>query len=212
MRPNRLLIHRARRSGGLSLIVVLLILVVVSILGVGATQYALLGERSSRYDRDYQLAWQGADSALADGEAEIFGQGTGANTRPTMFTAAKAGEFVAGCGTTAANRGLCAATAAGSEPAWLTVDFTATGNDAPTAALGSYTGQTYQASTTGIAPARVPRYIIETVDGSQLQLPGSNAKLNEENTSTPLVYRVTASGFGPNVQTQVVLQALYRKE
>lgn len=206
--------HAPRRVTGLSLIVVLLILVVVSILGISATQYALQAERASRYDRDYQVGWQSAESALIDAEAEIFGQVPASVTtrRTSLFTAARTADFAQNCAATATLRGLCAATPDGDRPAWLTVDFTDTSSTAKTVAFGTYTGRTYQGSGTGIAPAQLPRYVIELVDASQLQLPGTNAKLNEDNTSTPLVYRVTASGFGPKVQTQVVLQALIRKE
>lgn len=208
--PHRLTRHGTTR--GLSLIVVLLILVVVSILGISATQYALLGERASRYDRDYQVGWQSAESALIDAEAEIFGQVSGTNTRTALFNSLRAADFVADCGNNATLRGLCSATANGERPSWLEVDFTNTSASARTVAFGTYTGRSYQSTATGISPAQLPRYVIELVDASQLQLPGTNAKLNEENTSTPLVYRVTASGFGPKVQTQVVLQALIRKE
>jgi len=49
-----------RRQTGASLIMVMLILIVVSILGVGAAQIALMSERSARNDRDMQIAWQSA--------------------------------------------------------------------------------------------------------------------------------------------------------
>ena len=58
----------SRRQCGLSLIVVMLILVVVTILGIGGAQIALLGERSTRYDRDYLIATQAAEAALMSRE------------------------------------------------------------------------------------------------------------------------------------------------
>jgi Tfp pilus assembly protein PilX len=54
----------------------LLLLVIVSILGVGAAQIATMGERSARNDRDMQVAWQSAEAALMDAEFDIHGPGT----------------------------------------------------------------------------------------------------------------------------------------
>lgn len=65
--------QQARRSRGVSLIVVLLILVVVSILGVSGIQVAMMGERGTRNDRDQQIAWQAAEAALMDAEFDIEG-------------------------------------------------------------------------------------------------------------------------------------------
>ena len=58
---------------GVTLIVVLILLVVVTVLGIGGARIALLGERSTRYDRDSQLAWQAAEAALIDAEYDIGG-------------------------------------------------------------------------------------------------------------------------------------------
>lgn len=58
---------------GLSLIVVMLILIVVSILGVGGIQISMMGERSTRNERDMQVAWQGAEAGLIDAEFDIEG-------------------------------------------------------------------------------------------------------------------------------------------
>lgn len=49
------------RYQGFSLVTVMIILVVVSLLGVAASQMVLLGERSARYDRDWQIAFQAAE-------------------------------------------------------------------------------------------------------------------------------------------------------
>ena len=53
---------------GFSLIVVLIILVIVSMLGVAASQLVLQSERSARFDRDWQVAFQAAEAALMDAE------------------------------------------------------------------------------------------------------------------------------------------------
>ena len=62
---------RPSAQRGVTLIVVLLILVVVTVLGIGGAQIALLGERSTRYDRDYLVATQAAEAALMDAEQDI---------------------------------------------------------------------------------------------------------------------------------------------
>ena len=71
----------ARRSRGVSLIVVLLILVVVSILGVSGIQLAMMGERGTRNDRDQQIAWQAAEAALMDAEFDIEGLPASSTTK-----------------------------------------------------------------------------------------------------------------------------------
>ncbi len=75
---------RAEREYGASLIMVMLILVVVSLLGVSAVQVSILGERSARNDRDYQIAFQAAEAALLDAEIDMNGPGT-APRKDTIF-------------------------------------------------------------------------------------------------------------------------------
>ena len=70
----RVLTMRTRlhhQQSGMSLIMVLLILVVVSLLGVGGAQIALMSERGARNDRDLQMAWQAAEAGLIDAENDI---------------------------------------------------------------------------------------------------------------------------------------------
>ncbi|MBS0318586.1 MAG: pilus assembly protein PilX, partial [Proteobacteria bacterium] len=68
---------------GASLLVVLLILMVVTVLGLGSAQIAMMGERGARNDRDLQVAWQAADAALLDAEADMMG--SGGTTRGALF-------------------------------------------------------------------------------------------------------------------------------
>ena len=71
---------------GLSLIVVMLILIVVSVLGVGGIQISMMGERSTRNERDMQVAWQGAEAGLIDAEFDIEGLPVAStNKRNTIF-------------------------------------------------------------------------------------------------------------------------------
>jgi type IV pilus assembly protein PilX len=190
------------RMGGFSMIIVLIILSILSLLGVAATQMTLLTERSSRYDRDWQIAYQSAEAALLDAEFDIRGPNTSAAKRLTSFTSTGLLGFTEGCGT-GADRGLCIPAAAGKE-VWYTVDFTDTDTaTAKTAAFGEFTGRTLDYGSTGVRPSRSPRYIIEAVPDRS---PGGSAGVQR------YLYRVTAMGFGPRDDTQAVLQMYFRKE
>ena len=197
--------HIAQR--GVSLIVVLLILVIVSILGVGGAQIAMMAERGSRNDRDMQVAWQAAESALMDAEFDIHGPNTSTTKRQSTFTDMHStNAFVIGCGSGTTDRGLCALSETG-QPAWLAVDLAASGSGAKSAAFGDFTGRAFAASPTGtlvgIQPAQAPRYIIEPIqDPAERNL----------SVTAPIkyVYRVTAMGFGPRTDIRAVSQIIYR--
>jgi type IV pilus assembly protein PilX len=190
---------------GVTLIIVLLILVVVTILGIGGAQIALLGERSTRYDRDYLIATQAAEAALMDAEFDIRGPNSSASSRVAQFTQTNTGVFVPGCGSDAATRGLCEAPGDGVKPVWATVDFLDETSAARTVSFGTYTGRAleFSAGAGGIRPERMPRYIIEVVDDKS---PGGDA------SNPPKMYRVTSIGFGPRTDIQVVMQITFRKE
>jgi type IV pilus assembly protein PilX len=195
------------RQNGASLIVVMLILVVVSLLGVGSAQIALMSERGARNDRDQQVAWQAAEAALIDAEIDMIAPPPApippATTsafaaRKALFDSKTESGFAVGCGTSGNSIGLCDITVSG-KPAWLTADFTSTASSAPTTAFGTFTGRTFAAGGAGIQPARAPRYIIELVP-DPLGTP----------SDPTYMYRVTAMGFGPRAEVQAVVQMLYR--
>ena len=198
---NRALSSPAVAQRGVSLIVVMLILIIVSVLGVGGAQIALMSERGARNDRDIQVAWQSAESALMDAEFDIHGPGS---SRQATFASANANAFVAGCGDDTTSRGLCTLAQTG-KPAWLTVNFKDASANARSAAVGEFTGRSFasddRATAIGAQPARRPRYIIEPIPD-----PG-NRDLSAPAT---FVYRVTAMGFGPREDIQAVSQIIYR--
>lgn len=185
---------RALTQRGASLIMVLLILVVVSLLGVGGAQIALMSERGARNDRDMQVAWQAADAALTDAEFDMLNS----TTRKVIFDGKSSDKFVAGCGA-GVSLGLCEKTSA-TKPAWLTVDFTDTGSSATTVPFGEFTSRTFAAGGVGIQPAQAPRYMVELV-------PDPVRDLGKPAT---WIYRVTAMGFGPRTDIQAVVQMIYR--
>ena len=195
-----------RRNSGVTLIVVLLILVVVSILGVSGIQISMMGERGTRNDRDQQVAWQAAEAALMDAEFDIEGlPASSASKRNTIFNSKGLQSdqvFIQDCGNSGKSVGLCNLNLTG-KPAWLTVDFTATGATAPTVQFGTFTDRTFPAGSKGVQPVRAPRYVIEPIPDPQF------SRTKAQNLR-PNVYRVTAMGFGPNAETQAVVQMTYR--
>ena len=181
-----------RKQRGASLIMVMMILIIVSLLGISGAQIALMSERGARNDRDMQVAWQAAEAALADAEFDMTNNSA---SRKALFDGKNRTAFVEGCGTSSSSVGLCDVTVSG-KPAWLTVDFTATGSSAPTTAFGTFSGKTFKTGSVGIQPVKLPRYIIEIVE--------------DPLDKRSLVYRVTAMGFVPRADIQAVLQMIYR--
>lgn len=220
------------RQRGVSLIVVLMLLVIVSLLGVASMQIVMMGERAARSDRDMQLAWQGAEAALVDAEIELKGPNSFSNSR-TPAILVQAPVISTGCNATGAWRGFCAPTSGVNYargalqgkpvPSWLTVDFTDTSNNAPTVALGAFTGRIYnnadQALGKGIQPALAPRYVIEDITASDPGCPSCGMTTSVYKSSSGdadakdavgRLYRVTGMGFGPRSDIQAVLQTVYR--
>ena len=196
--PSHLCSAKVRQrvgESGASLVLVLLILVVVSILGVGAAQISLMAERGSRNDRDKQVAWSAAEAALLDAQSEIL---SSTSIRYALFDGTNISQFVDGCGTSGNSQGLCAVST-GSKPAWLTVDFTDTSSSAATAYYGQFTGRSFAVGNTGLSPSQKPRYIIELVR----LMSGSQSDFS-------YAYRITAMGFGPRTETQSVMQIVYQ--
>ena len=194
------------KQSGASLIMVMIILTIVSMIGIAGIQISTMSERGARNDRDYQIAWQSAEAGLMDAENDLFGPGT--STRRGLFgPTTNLSAFVDFCGTSGNSRGLCTVAITG-KPAWVTASFTATGNSAPTAEYGEFTGRSFTAGGTGIQPARKPRYVIEPIEDSS-GIGSTGRKLGTEDPK--YVFRVTAMGFGPRTDIQAVVQMIYRQ-
>lgn len=187
------------RQHGVTLILVLIILVVVSLLGVGGAQIALMSERGARNDRDQQLAWQAAEEGLIDAENDLS---KSTSKRRASLDGKSLVDFPAtGCGTADNSRGLCAAVSAG-KPNWLLVDFESTSTTPPFTVFGTFTtNANFASGANGVQPVQPPRYVIEPI----LAQTGDKSTPDQE-----VVYRVTAIGFGPRKEIQSVVQMLYR--
>ena len=226
IKPRHLPHHAVGTQRGASLIIVMLILIVVSILGVGGAQIALMAERGARNDRDMQVAWQAAEAALVDAELDLTSAAPNASSpaRGALFGMTRVGtparnvqadkvdvnNFVADCGSASAvgtgglsTFGLCSLPVTG-KPAWLTVNFETTGSGAQTVPFGQFTGRSFASGSTGAQPARAPRYIIEAIRDE-----GASSR-DKASSDIKYVYRVTAMGFGPRDDIQAVMQMIYR--
>lgn len=203
------------RQSGASLIVSLLMLIVISVLGISLANLSLQGEKASRSDRDRQIALQAAEAALKDAELDIDPQGAvSANSRGDSFDTTSILTFVDGCGAGSGNQyqGMCLPSTSG-QPVWQTIDLTDTSTNSVSVTFGKFTGQTMVVGK-GAFPTQFPRYIIEAVpdvDIAGIADMGQAENPNAGNTAKKYIYRITAIGFGSNVNTQVVLQSFYRK-
>ncbi|MBC3871285.1 pilus assembly PilX family protein [Undibacterium oligocarboniphilum] len=193
-----------QRQKGISLVVSLLMLIVVLVLSMSLTTISLQGEKASRNDRDRQIALMSAEAALKDAEMDIDPQVALANGRSNVFDATSNLFFEAGCASGDGNlyQGMCLPAANGQTPVWLSIDLSNDAAGAPSVKYGRFTGQTMVAGK-GAFPAKLPRYIIEAVQDVE-----AGGKADEQ---TKYFFRITAIGFGPNPNTQVVLQSFYRK-
>ncbi|MEO8938704.1 MAG: PilX N-terminal domain-containing pilus assembly protein [Burkholderiaceae bacterium] len=235
--PKGSRLPRGRRESGFSLIVSLLMLIVIIILGISASQMAVNEERGARNDRDRQIAFQAAEAALKDGEAEISGSVTGcplrlvpapgtgtqpgggrAGTSPLVCFNETAGVGFVSAGTTACstndNIGLCDGT---TTPAYLssTVDFygDAKGaNSVPTTVrYGQFSSRTFASQyVQSAATGLVGQPIAVYPPRYIIERVYKNVSLVD--MAGKYMFRVTAMGFGANPNTQVVLQSIVSTE
>ena len=202
-------IHLHRRERGISLVVTLLMIVAVAALAVTSARFALSGERSTRADRDRELALQAAETALADGQEDIYDKaGTG---RGKDFCGKGLGFPETGCLASAADRGKCAPEQAGQTPPWLAVDWSTQG-----VPVGTFTGGPFYPTQNGIKswlPVTTPRYVIEPVSDREQDTAArfSLTDTSSGRTAANSLYLITAIGYSTRPDVKVVLQAIVRK-
>ncbi|MES2014932.1 MAG: PilX N-terminal domain-containing pilus assembly protein [Pseudomonadota bacterium] len=184
----------ARREHGAVLLVALCVMLILLMLGVSAARTALNAEKSARAERDRQIALHAAEAALDDAERDI----DSANDvqRASLFARGSGAGFVDGCGSGAANLGLCLRSV---PPAWQRI---ALDGVARTVEYGRFTGAMLPVGH-GTLPARLPRYVIELMPYARA---GADASARIGN-----FYRITAIGFGASDTSRVVLQSYYLK-
>lgn len=183
---------RRRGQAGISLVVVLLFLVILTLLGLSASLQSVSGERMARNARDHNIALQAAEAALRDARRDI-----GSVRMLAGRTGASATCDAVGF------QGFCLPQdTAGERPVWdLYLQ-----DPARSVALGAITGLS-AAQRMPLAPAaggvsQQPRYLIEPLSDT------SDGSLKAG--ATQYVYRITAIGFGASPETTVILQEVVR--
>lgn len=204
-RPVRRL--RTARANGIALITAVIMLLVITLLAIGGARIALDTKRSTRNQRDFEIAYQAAEAALYDAEIDIQNS-SAAQSRSSYFAPSKADGFLSGgcnSGTTAPTPflGLCDTFEVAGEPIWNLIDWTASAGNR-TVEYGTFTGRTFPTGS-GLTPGRKPRYLIELVSDT------ANGNSASSDAAKRYMYRITAVGFGPNDTTRALVQSIYRK-
>jgi type IV pilus assembly protein PilX len=179
-------IHAPARQRGITLVVVLLLLVIVTLLGLAAMRGTVMQERMSGNAAARAIAFQAAEAVLR--EAESYAADP---ARPDVPAA--------GC-----SGGLCAQPAIGAASAWETDTFWATGS--------GYRASNLEADPD--RDVQLLRYVIEDM-GEAGTLTGSctsDIDLSVSDCSSSVVgryYRVTVLSRMAN-GTEVILQSTYQ--
>jgi type IV pilus assembly protein PilX len=195
---------------GIALPVVLMFLLIITISAVYSIRRSTLSEGITRNQLDYEIARQSAEAALRDAERDLFASYT---AKPTAALCDRSADrplkdkLVAGLWESTCPKGQCRVspdylansnytTKANPQPWWPASKDGLWGNNENLNAcsfsggvpIGTFTGTP---NVSGVA--RQPEYLIEWID----------------RTSDP-VMRITARGFGADLNTEVVLQSYVR--
>lgn len=181
------------RQRGMVLIITMIMLFVMTLIMVSAIRANVGEERMAGNARDWNTAFQAAESALHDAERDILvGRFSGKT------------DFIDGC---TATGGLCLPSTTGT-PIWVTLLATDPGwmtganSGTKTVKYGAYTSV---ADLPDVGAQ--PRYIIEVLSVP----PAGSLKIGHGSVSVDYLYRVTAVGFGANITSRVMLQGIYRQ-
>jgi Tfp pilus assembly protein PilX len=197
--------HRyGHQQHGVVLAIALVWLLIATLLVISSVQSALQEHKAARAFRDRAIAFQAAEAGLIDAETDLDASPSPALSRSAMFAADRSegfpqdGEELCQSGKANQFQGLCRAAQGNALLSMLAEDSV---YDAASLSVeyGHFTGRTLQTGG-GMLPIRLPRYVIELVRDRSIDV----------DTSFYL-YRITAIGFGPHAETQVVLQSFYRK-
>ncbi len=178
---------RVRQQTGISLVIVLVFLVILSILGVTGMQNATFASRIAGNEADRTVAFQAAEAALRDAENDIRGLNYD-STNPAACTSCRADLISRGNGfSTTCSLGRCVQS--GSTQLWE--DSTIWDSSSTRSVVyGTYTNAPAFNGGVSQVVVRQPRYILEYFDQGGYS-----------------VYRITAMGFGANESTRALLQS-----
>jgi type IV pilus assembly protein PilX len=183
-----------QKQQGVTLVIGLIFLILLTLLGIAATQTNIMQEKMASNLRDRETAFEAAEAALRDAETDLMsGRISGAT------------GFISGCNTSGTYKGQCLPSST-DIPIWLSVDWGDTGTLSPSLSYaigyGAMTGATVSVGLASVST--IPRYIIEVLPNLR------NVELGVDNTERKYQYRITARGYGANPNTVVTLQSLYR--
>ena len=184
---STMLTARAKQRG-ISLVIVLMFLVILSVLGISIMQSSSFGALIARNEADRNLSFQAAEAALRDAEADIkYVKADGSlcveGAPPCRASAIDGSDFNSLC-----TNGLCEYSEIATSPAWETSTLWASGGT-------SVPYGTYTSAAALPLVSQQPRYIIEFFS------------LNNKQTT---VYRITAVGYGANASTKTMLQTSFK--
>lgn len=177
----------AQSQRGIVLIVALLLLLVLTLLGLAATQSTSLEERMAGNARNHDLAFQAAQAALTAGVACVQTSSALCDTFSNLSTGGHgAYQFIPGSTVTL----------------WTQAGFWT--NSANTLSYSTYTGVNLP------QVAAQPQFIIEQLP--PVAAPGGSLGTPQFGGGTPGVmrWRITAQGTGGDKNSVVMLQAVYQ--
>ncbi|MEO8629104.1 MAG: PilX N-terminal domain-containing pilus assembly protein [Betaproteobacteria bacterium] len=188
MRGRTNKVHETRNSRnratqrGVVLITVLIFLMLLTMLGITAMQTNVLQEKEAGNSRDVNVAFQAAEAALRDGENYV------------LRTVSATSAFDGNC-----TNGLCTPSST-ANPVWADPTLNVWANSSNSLAYSSTIDQVSQQ----------PRYIVELL-GALPAMQGQSMAVGVKPSAGGISYRITASGWGANAVTQVLLQSVYVK-
>lgn len=171
------------KQRGISLVIVMIFLVILSVLGISAMQSSTFSSRIARNESDRNLAFQAAEAAMHDAELDVKNLKFDNSACVAGSAGCRADLIYKGNGFDATcTSGLCDPLQF-TTPVWE--DKTKWTTSGASVSYGTYTG-----STSLPIVAQQPRYIIEF--------------FGFDNST---VYRITSVGFGASTSSQVMLQS-----
>lgn len=181
---------RRQDQRGISLVLVLLFLIILTLVGVAASVASLSAERMARNSRDQNIALQAAEAALRDARIDIT------VTRKFIGrTGASETCDIPGF------KGFCVPAVEG-KPVWERY----LEDSAHSVELAEVTNQTAQkmplvANALAGGVSRQPRYVVESIPDLSGSLDPAKIKY---------VFRISAIGYGANPNTKVMVQEVVR--
>lgn len=182
------MVAHVQQQKGMVLIIALLIMVSMTILGVSTMSSTSLEEKMTFNFRDRQLAFQAAEAALREGERFVASN----NMDPA--------KFYADCET--GSPGWCECSAGCSVEYWsdAVLDVWNDPNK----------HREYTIAYSEVSAA--PRYIIERMGNTCSAQSLINSGGSTCQATDPVMFRITALGYGASASTRVMLQSTYRKD